>query len=178
MLCLSFVVRFTRTFESFPGFWSLGFLHFQIKADTSVLPPRRRSLTAGDLLKIKADSPTAAEARRLMEQPYYKLDRTKRKSLQPTNQANLPKGWDVELPTLEDRVTKKPMRLTPSLEQSFTHNFYGSTLMVGDVRLAAGLSKAMHKLEITKDQLLIDGHPQDVNQGDLERIKEMIRSTR
>lgn len=178
MLCLSFVVRFTRTFESFPGFWSLGFLHFQIKADTSVLPPRRARLTAGDLIKLKAESPTSQEARRLMQQPYYKLDKTKRKSLQPTNQANLPKGWDTELVKPEPRVTITPMPLTPSLEHSFTHSFYGSTLMVGDVRMAAGLSKAMHKLEITKDQMLIDGHPQDINQGDLERIKEMIRSTR
>lgn len=177
MLSISLIVRFTRTVESFPGFWSLWLFHVKLIIDRSAVP--RVKLSARDLLKLQAErsTPTAHEARILRAKSFYQLDPTKRKSLQPTNQEGLPKGWDEAVARPDDLV-KRPMPLTAPLEDSFHHVFYGSMLRVGDVTIASGLSKTTHKLEITKDQLLIDGHPQAINQGDLERIKDMLRSTR
>jgi hypothetical protein len=64
------------------------------------------------------------------------------------------------------------------MEATFVHDFFGSQLVIGDIRIGHSLARKKHRLEITKNQLLIDNNPQDVNQGDLERIKALIREMR
>lgn len=166
MLTISFVVRFTRHVESFPGFLSLLFVHFKLYS--SSVP----TLSSGQI--------AASEARKVIQQPAFRMDPTKRRSLQPNNQPPMPPPSVEVKPKpleVEPRKTQTAMPFTPNLSASFEHRFYGSSLTIGEIRIGGGLSKGLHTLEITKDQLLIDSVPQNVNQGDLERIKEMIRST-
>ena len=87
----------------------------------------------------------------------------------------------------EDKITrtydntieaKSPAAYTPPLEDVFKHKFFGSSLTIGDIRLFNGLSKQLHTLEIIGNSLYVDNIVQQVNVGDLERIKKLIRESR
>lgn len=162
MITFVFALRFTAYLAKFKGFLTLGFIHIRLAGEYQ---PRMN--------KIEAD-----EARKLNRRPQYKLDATKRRSLMAQNQIPVPKGWSEEI---APKVTKRRISnipISPPIERTFTHDFFGSQLVIGDIRIGQGLTKKLHRLEINKNQLTIDNVPQDINQGELERIKQVIRESR
>jgi hypothetical protein len=163
MFTFSFIFRLTRQWTSLKGFLSLGFIHFQIGWEARK-----------DIPEIQAHM-----IRQRMMEKDYTLDSTKRKSLQPGNMSVPIPGWRDRMiaPPSKQRIANHT-KATPPLENTFIHDFFGSQLMVGDMQIGQGLSKGKHRLEITQDQLRIDNVPQVINQGELERIKEIIRESR
>lgn len=165
MITFVFAVRFTMNITKFRGYLSLGFMHIRFAMER--LKP---------INQIEAD-----EARKLARRAQYRLDAHKRKSLQPVNNIPIPKGWDAAAAKPKSQSTKARvgnLPVTPPLENTFTHDFFGSQLVIGDIRIGQGLTKTKHRLEIRRDQLTIDNVPQQVNQGELERIKQLIRASR
>jgi len=163
-LAFVFILKFTSYVIKFPGFLSLGFLHVRLAVE------HKKNLSVLE----------ANEARMLQRKPQYRLDATKRKSLSPSNQETIPNGWDVVSVPQKD-PTKRRMSeyvLTPPIESTFVHDFFGSQLIIGDMVVCRSLQKTKHRLEISGDRLTVDNIPQTVNQGELEKIKQIIRESR
>jgi len=162
MLTVILAIRFSLRFSHFKGFFSLGWIHVRVAIE-------------------KAPVSHAAQIRAEVAKSGYVLDSTKRRSLQPANQKVIPKGWtdpSIEADATKRRVATVIAPITPPLEQTFIHDFFGSQLVIGEMRIGGNLTRKKHRLEITHDQLLIDNMPQVVNQGELEVIKALIRSAR
>mgnify|MGYP001236361912 CR=1 FL=1 len=189
MLTFSFIIKFTRRWTHLEGFLiSLGFFHLRIALETQAtqikaleapieIPKEMIQVAKAIEEKTKAAEGIGAESiRSRIMQKNFILDATKRKSLQPSNLASIP-GWNEHFEPPKEHHVPHP-KITGPLEKTFIHDFFGSQLMVGDMRIGGGLSKGRHRVEITQDQLRIDNIPQVVNQGELERIKDIIRASR
>lgn len=144
-----FIVRFTSFFAMLKGFFSLGFVHLKITTSTKAIPKKREPK------EISAAKKEAGITR----------DPTKQKSLQPGNRRSSP----------EQNAKKLTERLDGA---SFVHDFFGSKLVVNNATLVSNLSRKKHRLEITGNQMFIDNDPYPINQGELERIKKVIRDSR
>lgn len=160
MITFVVAIRFTSSFQRFKGFLSLGFLHFRVAFEY------QKGMTTIE----------AAEARKMAIKPQYQLDETKRLSLQPANQLKVPQGWTEVRTSDPTKIRVSQVPITKPLEDSFVHDFFGSQLVIGDMRIGSGLPRKMHRLEITKDRLTIDNKTYEVNQGELERIKQLLRN--
>ena len=151
MITIVFALRFTRAISSFKGFLSLGFIHLRIAIERV-----RSEKFVKEVLASKKD---------------FVMDETKHRSLHSANQ---PK---VKSNSPEIAMAHKPLvmpKKTPPMETGFTHEFFGSELTVGDIKLCQGLTREKHTLEIEHDQLRIDNIPKRINQGELEKIKALI----
>jgi hypothetical protein len=136
---------------------------------------------------------------------YYKrtkkLDPTKRKSLQPSNQVQMPTGWndEDEIRWKKEKAAHEQVQAPKSEPSSTTvghprrqkkngvefvhpdeyfHKFFGGRLVMDGHELLTGLSNGLHKLEITKDnKIYVDGKPLTINPTTLERLKEALDTT-
>lgn len=171
MITFVFAVRFTAYLAKYKGFLSLGFFHIRLALEHQ-----------------KIGKIDAAQARVMARIPQFQMDMTKRKSLMPSNQVHVPANWELVKGTDKESLiphqtdpTKRRvgnLPVTAPIPTTFIHDFFGSQLTIGDMVIGKGLAKKKHRLEITHDQLTIDSVPQDVNQGELERIKQIIRENR
>ena len=113
-------------------------------------------------------------------------DSTKHKSLMPGNSAlrGLPKILeDVMAPTqqkveMRERISQmikaEQEMPTAPFKEDFSHNFFGSQITIGNVTIQ-NLPKKLHILDITNDQLYIDGQHRPMHTGEIERIKTILR---
>lgn len=111
------------------------------------------------------------------------LDPTKRKSLSPQNRTKMPEGWDDEAEKkwqkanfkVQTKASPKPLQPVKVKTNDYFHKFYGSQFSVDGIVLIGGLSKKMHKLEITTaNQLYLDGSARAMNPTEVERIKQAL----
>lgn len=102
----------------------------------------------------------------------HTLDSTKRKSLQPGNSKIVPCGWE----TIESKQPNVVVDIIPTVRGAVQYKFYGSALCMKNKVLVPGLSKKMHKLEITdKDEMYIDNEEcKKVHIDDIRTLKRFI----
>lgn len=156
MFDLVFIVRFTSFFAMLEGFLSLGFVHLKITTSTKAIHKKREP---------KEEKREPKEVSATKKEAGIKRDPTKQKSLQPGNRRSSP----------EENAKKLEQQID---DASFVHDFFGSKLVVNNATLVSNLSRKKHRLEITGNQLFIDNDPHPINQGELERIKKVIRDSR
>jgi hypothetical protein len=129
----------------------------------------------------KGRSPTAQPARKAPKE-------TKALGLLPgQHRTRYETGWNEQHSKESDAVKAAKARLAQvrdaeragkpgCLERDFEFHFTGSHLMIGERRLFHGLTNKKHILEITaQGQCYIDGTPQNINSGDMEFIKKVLR---
>jgi len=142
-------------------------------------PSLFREKQKSDYLRFKADGIKVAK-----RHPVFMMDETKRKSLQPANHHPIPAGWDLVKAEIERDAKSKAKQNrrhtphTPPMERNFEHKFFGSQLTVEGTKLIGGLSRGKHTMEIVGNQMFIDNDQVKINEGDLERIKDLIRKSR
>lgn len=156
-----------------------------------------------ELKRLEAMKQKDPDHRTLRE--YYKrtkkLDPTKRKSLQPTNQIVMPAGWTdedekqwetskkiYEVTNPEIQETRKtvghPVRRNEKNgiayvhPEEYFHKFFGGRLVLENQELLTGLTNKMHRLEITKDnKVYVDGTPVRLDPQTLDRLKSALDKT-
>jgi hypothetical protein len=172
MVTFLFALRFSAKFTKFEGFFSLGFIHFRFSIER---------LPLLNLGVVEAEKIHVEKVRDVIQKKQYVLDSTKRKTLSSGNQKKFSVSWDEVSGRNSTDSTKKGVnvpQVTEPLEQNFVHDFFGTQLIIGDIRVGKNLPKSLHRLEIIKNQVFIDNIPQEVNQGELEKIKSLIRNSR
>jgi len=111
------------------------------------------------------------ELTRLKRRQKKKVSERKEVSLQPHFKENGTSSNKV-------RVNPYPIKATPPLREPFMREFWGSSFVIGGVKLFTNLNNGRHRFEIIKNQAYLDGKPHQVNGGDLARIKEVVQETR
>jgi hypothetical protein len=118
-----------------------------------------------------------------------KLDPTKRNSLQPGSMPGGPgstPGMDEILTEDQKAIRQKIQDLQKAEREMFVpstyhadleHKFYGTQVTIGRWS-RSGLDKRLHLLEITENQMYIDGSPQTINPSDLEHIKQVLQASK
>jgi hypothetical protein len=131
------------------------------------------TMDAEEIETIRAED-IRAEGRKTRTVPRrrHTLDSTKRKSLQPGNSKIVPCGWE----TIESKQPNVVVDIIPTLRGAVQYKFYGSALCMKDKVLVSGLSKKMHKLEITdKDEMYIDNEIYTkIHIDDIRTLKRFI----
>ena len=141
----------------------------------------------GDLLSRPF---TVDEAYRVLREhsKALKLDPTKRAGLQPGG-AIAPEDVTAldEVLTEEQKAIRqkindlqkaeREMYVPASYHADLEHKFYGTTVTIGRWS-RDGLDKRVHHLEITENQMYIDGTLQTINPGDLEHVKQVLQAAK
>jgi hypothetical protein len=124
--------------------------------------------------KPKAAEKTEGAVRKIQKNPWKEklkengIDETKRRSLMPSSQAIIPKGYEKN----EDGSLKVSDKLP---ERDYEFKFFGSQLLVESRAIITGLESRAHKIEILKDgQVFLDGVETKLIGADLDSIKQAV----